>query len=87
MFEFYPTERQFRVMHEDTTTDWKRISAGIPQRSVLGPISYLLYITDIPSNNYSMTAMFAFDTAIMTTDEDHQTATGWLQSTSFQTGQ
>ncbi|VVC29112.1 Reverse transcriptase domain [Cinara cedri] len=79
LFESYLTERQFRVIHEEALTDWKNISAGIPQGSVLGLILYLLHTADIPTNNYSMTAMFADDTTIMITNEDQPTATDWLQ--------
>lgn len=81
LIESYLSERQFRVIHEEAITDWKNISAGVPQGSVLGPILYLLYTADIPVNNYSMTAMFADDTAILATDEDQQTATDQLQRT------
>jgi len=34
----YLTERQFRVIHEESITELKDISAGVPQGSVLGPI-------------------------------------------------
>jgi len=60
-------------------TDWKNISAGVSEDSVLGPLLYLLYTADIPTTNYSMTAMLADDTAIMATDEDEQIATDQLQ--------
>jgi len=32
----------FRVFHKEPVTEWKNISGGIPQRSVLGPFMYLL---------------------------------------------
>ncbi|VVC44621.1 Reverse transcriptase domain [Cinara cedri] len=72
-FVSFLAERQIRVI------DWKNISAGVPQGSVIGSILYLLYTADIPTKNYSMTAKFADDTAMITTNEDQQTATDWLQ--------
>jgi hypothetical protein len=57
-------------MHEDVITDWKNVSADIPQGSILGPILFLLYTADIPAKAYSMTATFADDTEIPTTNED-----------------
>ncbi|VVC25446.1 Reverse transcriptase domain [Cinara cedri] len=77
-FKSYLTERQFRVIHEEALTDWKKISAGEGKRSWTNPLTYLLYTADIPTNNYLITAMFADDTEIMTTNEDQQTA--WLQT-------
>jgi len=70
LLKYYLTERQFRVMHDEAITDWKKISAGVPQGSVLGLTLYLLYTADIPINSDSMTAMFADDTAIPTTSND-----------------
>jgi len=48
-------------MHEEAITNWKKISAKVPQDSVFGPILYLLCIADIPINFGSMIAMFADD--------------------------
>ncbi|VVC30398.1 Reverse transcriptase domain [Cinara cedri] len=79
LLESYLDSIQFRVINEEALTDWKNISADIPQGSVIGPILYLLYTIDIPTTNYSMTAMFADDTVIMITNEDQQIATDWLQ--------
>jgi len=72
---FLLIECQFRVIHEEAITDWKNISAGVLQGSVLEHILYLIYTVDISTNNYSMTAIFADDTAILTTDEEQQTVT------------
>lgn len=54
------TKFQFRVVHEVVTTDWKNISAGVPQGSIL---LYLPYTADILANNLSMTGVLADDTA------------------------
>jgi len=38
LLESYLTDCQYRVVHEETITEWKDISAGVSQGSVLGPI-------------------------------------------------
>lgn len=40
--------RIFRLKKEEEYSDMKKIKAGIPQGSVLDPIFYLLYTSDIP---------------------------------------
>ncbi|VVC35240.1 Reverse transcriptase domain [Cinara cedri] len=83
LLESYLTDRQFRVIHEEAVTEWKNISAGVPQGSVLGPILYLLYTADIPNNDNNdtiTTAMFADDTAILSTSKNQLTATDNLQA-------
>lgn len=65
-------------MHKETITDWNNISTEVLQESALGPVLYFFYTVDILANNYSMTATFTDDMAIMTTDKDQQTTTDWL---------
>jgi hypothetical protein len=73
------TDRQFRVAHEEAITEWKDISTGVPQGSVLVPILYLLYTADIPNDENKTLAMFADDTAILSTRNSQLTATDNLQ--------
>ena len=60
----YITNRTFKVKIGNTTSLHKEIMAGVPQGSVLGPILYSIYISDIPVSNDVMTALYADDTAI-----------------------
>lgn len=62
-------------MHEEAITNRKKISAGVPHSSVLGPILNILHAVGILIDNDSMTAMFADDNAIQTTSKNQQSVT------------
>lgn len=52
------------------TTNWKNISAGVPQGRILRHIFDLLYTADIPINYVSITTRFADDMSILTSSKD-----------------
>ena len=68
LLKSYITDRQFRVKVENATTSLKKINTGVPQGSVLGPVLYLLYTSDVPSDTGVTLATFADDTAILAAD-------------------
>ena len=46
------------------SSEWRRISAGVPQGSVLGPLFFLVYTNDIVENVNSDIKLFADDTSL-----------------------
>lgn len=75
----YLSERLFRVKQEDEYSELKVVQAGVPQGSVLGPVLYLLFTSDIPRSAQVQMATFADDTAILATGKTVQEATNKLQ--------
>jgi hypothetical protein len=76
----YLDERFFQVKLQEVTTNLRKIEAGVPQGSVLGPILYLIYTADLPTSEDTNTATFADDTATLALDDQPETATAKLQN-------
>jgi hypothetical protein len=54
------------VKFENECSGSKQIKTDVPQGSVLGPILYLLYTSDIPTTEDTFLATFADDTVVLT---------------------
>lgn len=76
----YLNERHFRVKEENVFSSIKKIAAGVPQGSVLGPVLYLLYTSDLPAIPSATLATFADDTAILATAKTIEEATSKTQN-------
>ena len=46
--EQFLSNRLLRVIVNDSMSDWLQYTSGIPQRSILGPILFLIYVNDLP---------------------------------------
>ena len=76
----YLTERYFRVKQEDSYSNLFPISAGVPQGSILGPLLYLLFTSDVPTCNEYVTATFADDTALLAIGKTAEESMNTLQT-------
>ena len=55
------TDRQKRVLINGISSEWTEVSSGVPQGSVLGPLLFILYVNDLPSEVSSFCKLFADD--------------------------
>lgn len=75
----YIQNRLFYVQEADEISKLKCIRAGVPQGSVMGPILYLLFTSDLPQSEIAVIGTFADDTAVLTVNKNAEMASKLLQ--------
>lgn len=60
----YLDNRYQKVAIRSCTSNFKKVSAGVPQGSVLGPLLFLIYVNDISETLLSLTRLFADDSSL-----------------------
>ena len=68
LFQSFLTNRFQRGLLNGQTLEWLPVKAGFPQRSILGPVVFLIYIDELPENIESTVKLFADDTSVVHND-------------------
>ena len=66
--------RKQRVVVNVQTSSWTNILAGVPQRSILGPLCFFIYINDPSDDLSSNPKLFADDTSLFSVVHDKNTS-------------
>lgn len=69
LLKSYLSNRIFQVRENDCTSRFYEILAGVPQGSVLGPVLYTLFTSDLPQSPEVTVATFADDTALLASNK------------------
>ena len=56
--------RRQRVVLRNGISDWIPVTSGVPQGSILGPLLFLVFVSDLPNIALSMAKLFADDTKL-----------------------
>lgn len=79
LLKSYLHERSFFVNINGIDSDVGKIAAGVPQGSVLGPVLYTIFTSDMPVSEDVTVATYADDTAILATSKCHLNASNKIQ--------
>ena len=80
IIENYLLGRLQRVVLNCQYSSWTPLLAGVPQRSTLGPLLFLIYISDLPNEMKSNAKLFADDTSLSTIVKDENESTNLLNN-------
>lgn len=80
LIKSYIQKRMFFVQEADEMSDLKSVRAGVPQGSVMGPILYILFTSDLPQTENAVVGTFADDTAVLAVNKNPQIASNMLQT-------
>lgn len=79
VLQSFLTDRLFLVRQGEEQTTLREVKAGVPQGSVLGPVLFLLYTSDLPMSSSTIVATYADDTAILAKGDTPEEASHKLE--------
>ena len=68
------SNRKQRIVLNGQNSSWANVHAGVPQGSILGPLIFLIYISDLSDNLTSNAKLFADDTSLFSVVHDVNTS-------------
>ena len=68
------SNRKQRIVLNGQNSSWANVHAGVPQGSILGPLLFLIYISDLSDNLTSNAKLFADDTSLFSVVHDVNTS-------------
>ena len=72
--------RKQRVVLNGQVSSWANVKSGVPQGSILGPLLFLIYISDLPKGLSSNAKLFADDTSLFSVIHDSSTTRNELNN-------
>jgi hypothetical protein len=79
LLQSYLQDRYFVTKFSNAISSRYTIHSGVPQSSILVPLLYTLYISDLPTSRKTILSILADDTAVLATHSDPTTASLNLQ--------
>ena len=67
LIQSFLDSRHQRVTLNGQSSKWSLVEAGVPQRSILGHLLFLVYINDLPQGLHCNAKLFAGDTSLFST--------------------